>query len=167
MVVRGRAMDGKVVYDSGDLSRIWGHGIVDIAPFSGAAAQYVANYVLKNYSVGGKPVDFGNVVKPFQVMSRRPGIGKNFLARFMHDIYPDGYVTRPGGGKRKAPRFYDLTLEKLNGRLYRKVKRKRKEIATQKSLDKSQPRMYIQEEVEVARRKFFDSVKGRKYEKEA
>lgn len=153
------------VYSSKDLERIWGLGRVDISPFSGATAQYVTNYVRKNFSVGGAPIDFGNLVKPFQVMSRRPGIGKTFVERFLHDIYPDGYVTRPGGTKRRAPRFYDLTLEKMNARLFRKVKRRRADIAKLKSVDMLGSRMYTVEEVLKRKQEFFAGVSGRKYEK--
>ncbi|AYQ58200.1 putative VP4 [Microviridae sp.] len=166
LVSRERVMDGQRVFDSKELAEIWGHGSIQIAPFSGATAQYVTNYVRKNFSVGGKAVDFGSVVKPFQVMSRRPGIGKKFLAQYLHDIYPAGVVVAPGGGMRRAPRFYDLTLEKSNARLYRQVKRRRKEIATHLGVDKRGSRLYTVEEVVERRQKFYDGIRGRPYEKE-
>lgn len=159
-----RVLNDKVVYESKELVDLWGLGRVDIAPFSPAAAQYVCNYMRKSFSVGGSRIDFGSLTPPFQVMSRRPGIGANFLARFMHDIYPDGYVTRPGGVIRRAPRFYDLTLEKSDPRMFRKVKRTRKSAV--QALDVSGSRMYSIEEGKERALAFFNEAKGRPYERE-
>lgn len=164
LVRRERVLDGKVVFESPTVSDLWGKGRIQIDAFSPAAAQYVTNYVRKRVAGVGASAHYGMRAPEFQVMSRRPGIGGKFLARFMHDIYPDGYVTRAGGVPRRAPRFYDLTLEKVNARLYRKVKRKRAEAA-KLDVDKQGSRLYTLHEVVVERNKFFDAVKGRPYER--
>lgn len=163
LVSRSR-MDGKVVFQSVELEALWGKGRIDLAAFSPAAAQYVTNYVRKNFSVGGARVDFGTLPRPFQVMSRRPGIGAGFLSRFKRDIYPDGYVTRPGGSKRRAPRYYDLRIERFWPATYRAVKRRRRELALA-DVDKRGSRLYTLESVEELRQSFFDGVKGRPYER--
>lgn len=158
---RKRLHSDEWVYECEALARIWGLGRVHLSPFTGAAAQYVANYVRKNFSVGGEPVDFGPFTKPFQVMSRRPGIGRWFVERFKRDIYPDGYVSRSGGSRRRAPRFYDNVVEATDAVMFRRVKRKRKELALARPKGISP---WDEEKIEVRRQAFFDSVKGRKYE---
>lgn len=163
-LVKRSRLNGKVVFESESLSRLWANGIIQIDSFSPAAAQYVTNYIRKKVTGRGASSHYGVRAPEFQVMSRRPGIGKFFLARFMHDIYPDGYVTRAGGSPKRAPRFYDLTLEKVNARLYRKMKRKRIEVA-KLDVDKHGSRLYTLHEVAVERNKFFDGVKGRPYER--
>ncbi|AXH72208.1 MAG: replication initiator protein [Microviridae sp.] len=156
-------MDGKTVFDSREVSDLWGKGRIQIDAFSPAAAQYVTNYVRKKVAGRGAAAHYGVRVPEFQVMSRRPGIGGLFIRKFMRDVYPDGFVTRAGGSKRRAPRFYDLTLEKSDAKMFRKVKRRRKEMAIL-DVDKKGSRLYTLHEVAVERNKFFDSIKGRPYE---
>ena len=163
MVRRARA-DGTQVFEAASFSSCWGLGRTDIQPFSAAAAQYVCNYVRKSFSVSGSKVDFGSRLRPFQVMSRRPGIGGEFVRKFLSDIYPDGYVTRPGGGRRRAPRFYDLTCESVSPKMFRKVKRARAAAAAA-NVDATGSRLIVREAVEQARYSFFDSVKGRPFER--
>lgn len=155
-----RVSDKKVVYESADLQEAWGLGRVQLDAFSPAAAQYVTNYVRKKVLGNDASSHYGSRVREFQTMSRRPGLGKIFLARYLHDIYPDGYVTRPGGSIKRAPRFYDLTLEKVDPRMMRKVRRKRKEMASL-DVDNKGSRLYVREEVMERRNEFFDSAKGR------
>lgn len=152
------------VYRCDDLERIWGLGKTHLAPFTGAAAQYVANYVRKNFSVGGARVDWGPLVPPFQTMSRRPGIGRPFVDRFKRDMYPAGVVRRPGGSRRRTPRFYDLVVEREDPRMYRRVKRRRAELA--KLIPYSeQLRKWTVEEFTDRKSAFFAAIKGRPYER--
>lgn len=162
-LTRRTRADGEVMFSSPELQSVWGLGAVRIDSFSPAAAQYVCNYVRKKVVVGAESHYSGRTPE-FQVMSRRPGIGSGFISKFLSDIYPDGYVTRKGGGRRKAPRFYDLTLEKLNPRMMRKVKRKRAAAAAA-SPDNTGSRLIVREEVEKSRYKFYDQLKGRPFEK--
>lgn len=162
LVARRRAMDGSVVYESKSLTEIWGLGRVQVDEFSAAAAQYVTNYVRKKVIGSDSEAHYNGRVREFQVMSRRPGIGAGFVDKYRRDIYPDGFVTRPGGGRRRAPRFYDLRLGKVDAKLLRAMKRKRKEAAVVRS--ESGPRPYVVEESVKLRHAFFDGVKGRPYE---
>lgn len=161
-LTRRTRVDGTVLFDSADVVKTWGLGRIQIDSFSPKAAQYVCNYMRKKVGVGAD-AHYGGKLPEFQVMSRRPGIGAGFVRKFLSDIYPDGFVTRVGGSKRRAPRFYDLTLEKLDPKMLRRVKRVRAAAAAS-SPDRGS-RLYVREAVEVARRSFFDQVSGRPFEK--
>lgn len=159
---RTRLHDDQVVFESDELERLWGHGHVDVGEFSPAAAQYVCNYVRKK--VGAVRAADRGLEPEFQVMSRRPGIGAPFITRFFRDVYPDGYVTRQGGTRRRAPRYYDSVLERTDGKMFRAVKRKRVEAAEQDP-DRSGRAMIRREEYEAGKNRFFDGAKGRRFEK--
>lgn len=169
----------KMLYDSAHLRQLWGHGSVWVDLFTPATAQYVTNYVRKKSAAAptspsqaplvcvrgqGDPRASSVRHPEFQVMSRRPGIGSGFVSRFLSDIYPDGFVTRKGGSRTRAPRFYDLTLERVNARMYRKVKRARKAAAANNP-EATGKRLLAREAYTQGRNAFFDAAKGRRYEK--
>lgn len=166
-------MDGEFVFSSQSVQQLWGNGNVQIDAFSPAAAQYVCNYVRKRVYQGAD-AHYSGRLPEFQVMSRRPGIGGGFVSQFLSDIYPDGYVTRRGGGRRRAPRFYDLKLAQLSEaegnpygrftRVLRRVKVRRAEAAANNP-DAAGKRLLVREAVEAARYQFYDQVKGRPFEK--
>lgn len=166
-------MDGEAVFSSELLQGAWGLGAVRLDPFSPAAAQYVCNYVRKRVYQGAES-HYAGKTPEFQVMSRRPGIGATFVSKFLSDIYPDGYVTRKNGGRRRAPRFYDLKLQQLAEaeenpygrftRVLRRVKVKRAEAAASNP-DGTGKRLLVREAVEQGRYQFYDQVKGRPFEK--
>lgn len=60
--------------DLGPLNKAWGLGFVSVFPFSLASARYVAKYVIK----ADQKVIKGRE-KPFALMSRKPGLGRNFV----------------------------------------------------------------------------------------
>lgn len=161
LVSRPSIHGGELRHRSKDLERIWGLGRVDLAAFSPAAAQYVCNYVRKKSS---SQAHYLGRLPEFQVMSRRPGIGSLFVRKFLTDIYPDGFVTRKGGSRRRAPRYYDLVCEALSPRMYRKVKRQRAAAAASNP-DATGARLIVREDAEKGRQAFFDQVKGRPFEK--
>lgn len=80
------------LYSDNALCDAWGHGSVVCADFTMAAACYVAGYVAKK--IGSEDDD------SFQIMSRRPGLGKEWLNRYWEDLLRLGYVVIEG---RKYP----------------------------------------------------------------
>lgn len=73
-------------YTSPTLSEIWGKGNVSISPVNMATICYVCGYVTKKI----KDKD------TFNLMSRRPAIGKRFLERFKSDMLATSSVTIEG-----------------------------------------------------------------------
>lgn len=56
------------------LQAIWGKGNVHVGAVSFASIHYVTKYVVERHG------DYGGREPPFSLMSRRPGIGNNYLA---------------------------------------------------------------------------------------
>lgn len=120
------------IYTSLSLSKLWPYGFTTLGDITFESAAYVARYNMKKIN-GPQAVEhytrqnpdtkqFHQVEPEFIVMSRRPGIGAPWLARFKTDVYPDDFVLSRGM-KMLPPRFYDqqLSEEELD-----QVKRLRK-----------------------------------------
>lgn len=100
-------------------------------------ASYVARYTLKQVSGDKKDQHYGVKVnketgevsyrlKPeFATMSRRPGIGATWFAKYRSDVYPSDEVMSRGN-KAKPPAYYDSQLEKIDPKMMREVKVRRR-----------------------------------------
>lgn len=115
---------GDTLYTSANLSKLWGKGLATVGALTFHSAGYTARYSTKKIT-GPKASDFylrkhpdhGFIcrVRPeFSLMSRRPGIGAAWLAKYKPDVYPSDEVIS-NGRKARPPRFYDqqLTEEEL------------------------------------------------------
>jgi hypothetical protein len=58
-------------------------------------------------------------------MSRRPGIGSDWFARYGGDVFPSDEVVVRGGVKCKPPKFYDKLMEAYDPDMFRDVKSQR------------------------------------------
>lgn len=91
---------GDDLYTDRALVGLWTHGQVSVGSFTMASACYVAGYV------GKKTGDQDS----FQVMSRRPGIGKEWLMRYWRDLQRTGVVVIEGR-EYPIPQRYLLWME--------------------------------------------------------
>lgn len=114
---------GFKLYTSPQLEQLWPHGFATIGNVTFETAAYVARYVMKKITGNRKTKHYekidtetGEIKKlkqEFNQMSRRPGIGANWLHRYTADVYPKGKViTR--GYESNAPRYYDKMYKKLD-----------------------------------------------------
>lgn len=91
----------------------WNLGLIHIGTVSEASVGYVTKYLISNFK------DIGAREPPFSIMSRRPGLGSDYLIR-MRGYYEGkvdrNYYPRPEGKKDSLPRYY-------RDRLYSKVER--------------------------------------------
>lgn len=113
---------GDKVYRSSRLESLWTHGNSEVGELTIESAAYVAGYILKK--VNGKMADEhyrretaeGEVIwlsPEFAHMSRRPGIGKEWLEKYHSDVYTEDKIIHEGK-KTKVPRYYDKLLEMMN-----------------------------------------------------
>lgn len=123
---------GHTLYTSKSLSKLWPYGLATLGAVTFQSAAYTARYSTKKFS-GSKPDDlvgphhmdaytrvhpghgFICRVRPeFGLMSRKPGLGAGWFAKFKSDVYPSDTVVS-NGALAKPPRFYDqqLTEEEL------------------------------------------------------
>ncbi|AXH73987.1 MAG: replication initiator protein [Microviridae sp.] len=115
---------GQVLYRSAELEKLWPHGFSSIGDVTFDSAAYVARYVMKkvtgdraeaHYLRETQSGQLVSVSPEFGQMSRRPGIGATWFEKFGSDVFSitrDG--CRIGSVERKAPRFYDKCLAKVD-----------------------------------------------------
>lgn len=125
----GRGQNQHTLHTSKQLEEIWGMGFCPVAQVTHETASYVASYTLKrktgeaaeNYirphPLTGEPF---KVLPEFSRMSRRPGLGAEWLERYgSTDLSGDHLVIlgRTGARKVPIPRYYlsKLSPEQLGG----------------------------------------------------
>lgn len=102
---------GKDLYQSDKLDKLWGMGACRFGTVTAQSARYVAGYSVKAFGSSYADADGVPLVAPFCRMSRRPGIGSNWLDAFGEDL-KFGYLVVEGR-KSAVPRAYLRRLEKL------------------------------------------------------
>lgn len=113
--------DGIVLNRSRILESIWTEGISSVQQVTMEVAAYVAKYAVKRIT-GDKAFDHYSWVDEqtgelhqrhpeFARMSRRPGIGHEWLKKYYTDVYPKGYVTSKGM-KFPPPEYFNKLFKK-------------------------------------------------------
>lgn len=146
-----RHNNGYPLFISETLNKLWGYGFATIGQLTYETAAYTSRYCLKKIT---GPLahehylrvdDYGVCywLEPeFTLMSRRPGIGREWIDQFQSDVYPSDEVPIPGSGTHKGvPRYYDKVLEKVDPKLYEEVKANRAQYAQQHPLEFSPQRL--------------------------
>ena len=137
LVSFGKNREGDNYYLSQELTDLWKKGFVLVADVSLKSAAYVARYSVK----GMKNSLLG--YEPFLLMSRRPGIGANFVQSKLFDIYNTDRVYFKFDENKKSlkpNRYFDSQLEKKYPELLEQWKDLRSyysEIATTSQLANS------------------------------
>lgn len=103
---------GKDLYSSDTVRDLWPYGDNKIGEVTARSAAYVARYNVKIRRQEWINEDGEILQKPFLRMSRRPGIGAKWLAKYGEDLRNGFLVSdgRPG----KVPRSYVRRLESEN-----------------------------------------------------
>ena len=111
---------GYKLYTSPTITRLWPYGTHLIGELTWESAAYTARYIMKKINGKRKEQhyekidhDTGEILKiepEYNDMSRRPGIAKTWLDKFLTDVYPhDRVIVR--GHETKPPRYYDKRYE--------------------------------------------------------
>lgn len=105
---------GNPLYISPSLQELWsdpsdgkplGYASIGLVTFESAA--YVARYILKKVTGDLADEHYGDRLPEYVTMSRRPGIGADWLRKFSSDAYPKDFITIRDGLKCRPPKFYD------------------------------------------------------------
>lgn len=102
------------LYTQEDLANVWNLGHVSIAPVTMASICYVCGYVVKKIHDNDT----------FNLMSRRPGIGYNFLIQYYDDLVRTGSVTIEGREYPVPKRYLDWSPEE-----FKELKNARRKLA--------------------------------------
>lgn len=118
--------DGVKLFNSKALSDSWGKGFVTVGEVTFESAAYVARYVMKKITGEQAEEHYKGRQKEFILMSRKPGIGKDWFLTWKDDVIKvDGVVIR-GGRTVRPGRYYDSIYDKINHKEMEKIKRIRK-----------------------------------------
>lgn len=132
------------LYMSPYLTDTWGFGHVTIAPLNFKTAAYVARYCTKK-TVGKDAHLYESMgLSPeYTVMSRRPGIGYNYIAEHGGEVYQNDEIILPAVSKDKAntqrpPVYFDRKFAEIDPVAVACAKVNRQEVA--KALRELNPR---------------------------
>ena len=126
------------VYRSPLLERLWPYGFSTVQHVTVGSIKYVAGYVQKKLGdlddphgrrydrVDPETGEVWTVHPEWQTMSRRPGLGHDWIRDHWRDIYPSDHLVLDGRNY-KPPLYYDRQVEKHSPELVREVRRRRLE----------------------------------------
>lgn len=126
--------DGYALYRSNMLEDIWKLGFSSIAEVNFATCSYVAKYCLKKkYGSHNMYYRIFNLEPEFNLMSRRPGIGYQWIKEHQEDVFSGDYKIRvstdKGGITSSIPKYYDRIYSVNHEKEIEELKRIRKESA--------------------------------------
>lgn len=141
-----------VLYTSKELAELWKKGYHSIGEMSFETAAYAARYVTKKRFVSDLSYDsyleynrkYKGRNEEFALMSRMPGLGHDWIKKYMTDVYPKGFMTINGVKMASLP-YYDRVFKRYcaDNKMYEeyvKFKKERKEKdkneSPQRMLDK-------------------------------
>jgi len=148
--------NGFPIYTSEILSELWPHGYSSIGDVTFESAAYVARYVTKK--ITGKLAEnhyerlneYGEYVQlapEYTTMSRRPGIGQKWFAKFASDVFPRDEVIL-GGKKLKSPRYYDKLFDLSCPSEMEDIKFKRTQKAKAHASDNTPERLAVRKSIQ-------------------
>lgn len=143
---------GKDLYQSKWLESIWTFGSHKIGSVTGASANYVAQYTLKNVGKVLHTPDGEILQGPFFRMSTKPALGTYFIQKYKTDLQ-HGYLV---ADKKKGPipRAYMKILHRLDPHYAEEVAFK----ASQRP--RTQHNLAAAEAIHAARRRLYQRVGG-------
>jgi hypothetical protein len=114
--------NGQDYYHSKTLDKIWGKGSCVIGDVTFESAAYVARYVTKKITGKRAKSHYGDRPPEQSVcVSRRPGIGAQYLKKWKGDIFPsDEVIVR--GRQMRPPKYYDRLYELTDPEAYGQTK---------------------------------------------
>lgn len=141
--------NGKKLYTSETLSKIWGMGEVWFGEVTFESCAYVARYVTKKITgpmasqhytyIDPETGEISQQIPEYATMSRRPGIGMTWLEKFGEHTFAHDLVV-VNGKPAKPPAAYVRKLKEKDPKRHQKLvgKRLRKSKARQKK-DEAEP----------------------------
>nr|CAI9750507.1 replication initiation protein [Microvirus sp.] len=145
--------DGNTYYISETLMKLWPYGFSTIGQVTFESCAYVARYVCKKIT-GDKAAEHYKGREPeFLLMSRKPGIAKQWFDEFQRDVYPNDFVVVRDGIKQKPPRYFDKLYDVINPDDMARIKEDRIAGAIANYDDNTPARLEVKEELQLLKAK--------------
>lgn len=160
----GEGARGDALYESKSLNEIWSYGYVRIGDVNYRSAGYVARYLLKKakseaakesayHRIDAETGEYWIVSPEFSLMSRRPGLGRQYYDSYKHELYPSDFCIIEGV-KHRLPKYYDSILEKEDPELWNLVKEERRKRFSKHKNNNTSERLRVRERFKEAQIKF-------------
>jgi len=114
-----------ILFRSETLEKVWGKGICTIQELNHQSALYIAKYVVKKLS-GLSSEKYEGKLPEFALMSKRPGLAKKWLEKYVQDVKAVDGVVISAGKIARPGRYFDDIMSKLDPKRMEKVKRERR-----------------------------------------
>lgn len=154
---------GKELFRAPLLEVLWPHGFASIGEVTLESAAYVARYLMKKVTGKGAERHYRCVdpetgelhdrVPEFCQMSRRPGIGAEWIDKFRSDVYPRGLVVVKGK-EVQPPKYYDRRFARDDPEAFEELLEVRARDGRSRSDDNTRARLAVKEVVAEARLRF-------------
>lgn len=108
--------NGNLIWSSKLLEKIWANGFVVIGQVDVGSACYVARYCDKKKRLTAKEkkeLSDKGIVPEFSIMSRRPGIGADFLDTVVDNVVSQVYNINVKGNTFGIPLYYSKKMKEL------------------------------------------------------
>lgn len=142
---------GEPLFQSEALSALWPDGEHWLGQVTAQSCAYVARYVLKK--VGNPGVRDGCEAE-FTCMSRRPGIGATWFAKYHAGVYDWDSVVF-GEQETRPPRYYDEKFRGIDEKRLEVLKRRRRKMAMLNRVDSTKARLRVREVFQLRKDAFF------------
>lgn len=154
-----KEQDGNRLYISDELQKLWTdpadkkeYGFCTIGEVNFETAAYVARYCMKkrkgkNWEEHYQKMNLETgelfMLQPeFPLMSRNPGIGKEWFEKYGEEVYPsDSVICR--GHEMKPPKYYDNLLEKDNPNKIEEIRALRNKLRKKAAHDNTLARLHV------------------------
>ena len=152
--------NGVQYYRSPELESIWRYGNSLVGECNVESAAYTAAYVFKKQN--GQKVLSGHytqedgteLLPEFARMSRRPGIGASWFAKYgKQDVYDSGDFIVINGKKFSTPRYYDTLMSELDEQFMSGIKDERMLSAVAHESNNTVERLAVRQEVHNLKQK--------------
>lgn len=146
------------VDNSRSLEKLWEYGYSTVQDASIECAAYVSKYTVKKIT-GEKSVDHytwvdedtGEIhhqVPEFARMSRRPGIGHDWMLKYHQDVFPKGFTTDGKGRKIPPPEYFNKLYEKWFPEEMARLRDERKEEIFEQYMDYNVQKLEAREAIQ-------------------
>lgn len=125
---------GQPIWTNEEIEKIWGKGFITIGRVTWDTAAYTARYMLKKQKGENAKWFYESEAKEpeFTIMSRKPGIAKEYYDKNYEKIYKNDEIIIPKGNKSlkiKPPKYYDTLYDIDNHEMMEEIKLNRRENA--------------------------------------
>nr|QJB19805.1 MAG: replication initiator protein [Microvirus sp.] len=139
------------LYRSPSLEKLWPYGFSTIGDVTFESAAYCARYILKKITGDAAPEHYNGRLPEYVTMSRRPGIGKEWIEKYYKDVYPEDRLIIRNDVICKPPKYYDYIYDQIEPEKMMAIKFKRKEGIKELGDEVGRDRLEVKEEVQKRR----------------